>query len=63
MIYNTAAIDFLTKCRFNMGHFNCFSFDKFLLAIGFAGILFIILGTIAKLAKNHDKKEEGSTHN
>ena len=54
---NTLSIDSLTKCRFNMGEYACFSFDKLLLVIAVVGILFIALSIIMKI--NNTQEMEG----
>lgn len=55
MTQNTAAIDFLTKCRIDLSpDFACISIGKILLAMGFAAgiVLIFTLILIKKGAKN-----------
>jgi len=62
MSMNTVVIDSLTKCRFDMGSFACFSFDKVIIAIGFAGLLLLILGIIMRHSPKSEPQESKDTH-
>ena len=51
MTINPVIFNSLTKCRFDMGVFNCISIDKILLAVGLSAGLLCILIWLNKIAK------------